>query len=579
MRTSLADFLLGIQRSLAKLQGALASLPTDEQDACADAAGAAFRSSTDHEHDVLAMSEPRLALLYSVTEALAHAASLSSVAPGLLQKLAQGLDWDVGEVWAVDGDERVAHCVGSWSRPGIQATTWPRGPHARGTSPRDCAAATGHRAWWTADLATDRLFESDSVALTAGMHGLFHLPIVADGETRAVLRLACRSVRPVDDSVVEFLTRVGMQLAHLVERERLASKLRRAAARGRALLENSLDGVVAVDERGRAVEFNPAAEALFGLRRNDVLGQEVLTQFVPAADLSRITAALIAVRGGGATPSPICRFETSGPRCDGDPLSMEVVLHAGDGQPTALWAYFRNTTARKQAESRTENCQRRLRSLTSELLLAEELERRRLACDLHDGLGQTIALAHIKLSVLRRAANGKLGRELDDVDALIEHASRAARATSFELSPPVLHDLGLEPAIQWLVEHIQERYGLSIRLEDDGCLKPTDESTRVILFRSVRELLINAAKHSRASHVDVRIHGDRDGFGIDVVDDGVGMDPRLVGVKGHGLFSIHERVSHVGGSMQIDSGMGRGTSIHLRAPIARVDARQARGET
>ena len=209
----------------------------------------------------------------------------------------------------------------------------------------------------------------------------------------------------------------------------------------------------------------------------------------------------------------------------------------------------------------------RLRALMADLLLAEEQERRRLAVDLHDGLSQTIALTQIKVSALRRALGSKLGGALDEIAALIDQTNRAVRSISFELSPPVLHDFGLEPAVQWLVENIQERYGIEIVLEDDGQPKPADEKTRVILFRSLRELLINAAKHAQAQRVRLCLLRAGECIVASVEDDGVGMDPEEIAVHGSGLFSIRERFGHVGGSMDIESAPGRGTKIRLCAPL------------
>jgi len=212
----------------------------------------------------------------------------------------------------------------------------------------------------------------------------------------------------------------------------------------------------------------------------------------------------------------------------------------------------------------------RLRSLMADLLVAEEHERRRLAVDLHDGLSQTIALTQIKLSALRASMDGRLDKALDEIEELIDQTDRAARSISFELSPPLLHDLGLEPAVQWLVENIQARYGIEIVLEDDGQPKPADEKTRVILFRSIRELLINAAKHAGARRVHVRLEREEDRLNAAVEDDGIGMEPDVAAVKGSGLFSISERLSHVGGSMRIESAPGRGTKIRLCAPLTRA---------
>ena len=239
----------------------------------------------------------------------------------------------------------------------------------------------------------------------------------------------------------------------------------------------------------------------------------------------------------------------------------------GIGDPSLLTIYVCDATARKKAEQEVKLQRERLRSLMADLLLAEEHERRRLAVDLHDGLSQTIALTQIKLSALRLSMDGKLQSSLDEIEELVEQTDRAARSISFELSPPVLHDLGLEPALQWLVENIQDRYGIEILLKDDGQPKPADEKTRVILFRSIRELLINAAKHAGARRIHVRLERVEDRLNAAVEDDGAGMEPDVAAVKGSGLFSIHERLSHVGGSMRIESAPGRGTKIHLCAPL------------
>ncbi len=222
--------------------------------------------------------------------------------------------------------------------------------------------------------------------------------------------------------------------------------------------------------------------------------------------------------------------------------------------------------------------QERLRALMADLLLAEERERHRLAVDLHDGLSQTIALTQIKLSALRLSLRGKLADSLDGIEALIAQIDRDIRSISFELSPPVLHDLGLEPAVQWLVENIQERYAMEIVLDLDGHPKPADEKSRVILFRSLRELLINAAKHSKARRIHVRLEREEDRLNATVEDDGIGMEADIVAVRGSGLFSIRERLSHVGGSMSIESAPGRGTKVRLCAPLASAGPSNAQVE-
>jgi PAS domain S-box-containing protein len=214
---------------------------------------------------------------------------------------------------------------------------------------------------------------------------------------------------------------------------------------------------------------------------------------------------------------------------------------------------------------------RQVESLVSELLLAEEHERRQLAVDLHDGLNQTITLARLKLGQLDGCVDGAVRREIHEIRALVDQANQSARSLTFQLSPPILHDLGFEPAVQWLVEDVGRTYGLDIRLEGPEDPSPLSERIRVLLFRAVRELLINVAKHAGAKRTRVHLtRGARD-VRITVEDDGQAFDPRFVGRRGLGLSTIRERLSHLGGEMSITSSAGKGTSVTLVAPLERGD--------
>ncbi|MBK7644421.1 MAG: PAS domain S-box protein [Planctomycetes bacterium] len=347
-----------------------------------------------------------------------------------------------------------------------------------------------------------------------------------------------------------------------------AEALRQSETRKAAILDASLDAVITVDERGCVVEFNTAAESMFGYKREYAIGQVLSDLVAPSRLKHKALEVLSRLRAGAAGQGETQRFQAIAITSDGAELAIEVAIAPlGLGAPKLLTLYIHDATSRKRAEDDLRRNQRRLQALTAELLLTEERERRRLAIDLHDGLSQTIALARIKLASLRPALTDERAMLLDEIGGLIEEADRAARSVSFELSPPMLHDMGLEAALQWLVEHLGARYGIQIVLEDDGLSKSTDERTRVILFRSIRELLINAAKHAGARAVRLRVFREGTRLGVAVEDDGVGMQLGAGDSGGFGLFSIRERMGHVGGSMRIDSAAGRGTRIELRAPL------------
>ena len=214
-----------------------------------------------------------------------------------------------------------------------------------------------------------------------------------------------------------------------------------------------------------------------------------------------------------------------------------------------------------------------LRSLASQLSLAEERERRRIAVDLHDRVGQALAISNIKLGVLRQLeCSTEFSGLVDEISNFIEQAIQETRALMFEISSPILYELGFEAAIRHRVDQIQKEHAIIAVCEHDQQPKPLDDDVRVLLFQAVQELLINVVKHARARHVAVRIRREEDQIRVGVEDDGIGFDasgtaarPTLTG--GFGLFSIRERLSDVGGGILIESQSGRGTRVTLVAPI------------
>jgi signal transduction histidine kinase len=228
---------------------------------------------------------------------------------------------------------------------------------------------------------------------------------------------------------------------------------------------------------------------------------------------------------------------------------------------------------REQSRQRLEIYQERLRSLASELVLTEERERRRLAMDLHDSIAQSLAISKTKLDTLRTQRSSEdLSAGLDEILEILKLAIRDARSLIFQLSPPLLYVMGLEAAVESLAEQTQEKHGLITTFEDDKRPKPLGEDLRVLLFRAVRELLINVVKHSRAKKARIRMRREEGWIKIDVEDDGVGFHPArnedlLAGRTGFGLFSIRERLHHLDGRVEIDSGPGRGTRVTLTARL------------
>ena len=161
---------------------------------------------------------------------------------------------------------------------------------------------------------------------------------------------------------------------------------------------------------------------------------------------------------------------------------------------------------------------------------------------------------------------------LEEVSETLTQMMQEVQSLTFELSTPVLTELGLEAGVShWLQEQIERKHGITTEFIDDGQTKALDDDIRALLFRSVRELLANVVKHSQAQQVKVAIFREEDQILIQVEDDGIGFAPDklMVGnaTGGFGLFSIRERLIHMGGSLEIDSRPGHGCRSKLRAPL------------
>jgi two-component system CheB/CheR fusion protein len=215
----------------------------------------------------------------------------------------------------------------------------------------------------------------------------------------------------------------------------------------------------------------------------------------------------------------------------------------------------------------------KLRALSAALAMAEERERRALAQDLHDDLGQMIAVIKLKVSALEALKLTRAQRAaLDECSTAVDLANRKLRAMAFQLSPPMLYDLGLMPALHWLADEMRHVYKIDVRIEDDGTPKELDPAISATLFRAVRELLINVAKHADVCEAAlVTAVSDTRMLTISVSDAGKGFDPSFKlpanGVGGFGLLSIRERLGYLGGELEIRSNPGDGTSVILRVPL------------
>ncbi len=212
----------------------------------------------------------------------------------------------------------------------------------------------------------------------------------------------------------------------------------------------------------------------------------------------------------------------------------------------------------------------RLRALSAGIMRAREEEARRIARELHDTAGQLLASVHLTLEEIGRDLPPPHRERLPEIRGLLDRIEEELRHLSHELRPTILDDLGLVPALEWLIQGVSARTGLSITLEGStaGRLSPLIETA---LYRIVQEALTNVTRHARATRVTVRLRREAARIHCMIQDDGIGFDVPTVlarrGERGLGLIGIQERLFPLGGSLEITSASGRGTALSITIPL------------
>lgn len=352
--------------------------------------------------------------------------------------------------------------------------------------------------------------------------------------------------------------------------ERTAA-LAESEARFRTFFEEAPIGIGLYDRKGRLLAMNPAMEQTLGYNREEY-NQRGRSLIHPedAFRVLRLFGEMAAGRRNSYT------VEARAIHRDGRVIWSRAHLTRLRAKGQDSWyalGLIEDITAEKEAQAEISAYQEQLRNLATELSLTEERERRQLAADLHDHVGQILALAQIKLGALRyEGLAPETVAKVDEIRNLLGQVIRYTRSLTFELGLPILHDLGLEAAIEWLAEQLQPPEGPVITVYRDDQPKPLAEATSLLLFRLVREVLTNIIKHAQASEVQIFLVREGDRLHLKVADDGVGFDAekmasQLGKTRSYGLFSIRERLRPLGGELKIFSRPGQGTQVEIALPL------------
>lgn len=409
-------------------------------------------------------------------------------------------------------------------------------------------------------------------------------------------------------SVVSKLSFGNIRLARMFnENNSLLKALRDSEEHHRVLVESSA-GAIFVAQDGLLKFVNPRTEEISGYSREELLATPYLEIVHP--DERKMFLDRLHMRRRGEEPSPTFSFRFNHKTGRLVWVELKLVVIEWGGRPATL-NFMDDITQRKQVELELEVARReleerveqrtrelvdlnnrlvseiderkrieaelishqsRLNRLASDLLLTEERERRSLATVLHDEIGQQLALSKIQLKTLINTHSGSpLSEQLDNICDSINSMIGTTRSLTTELSPPVLYELGLKEAIEWLADLMENTYAISTQVKHDQALPELEDDMNILLFRAVRELLVNVVKHAQARQIDIHLNADAEFAQISVADDGVGFHDNITAERlhltgGYGLLNIRERLASLGGWMVIGSQGGRGSCVTMVVP-------------
>ncbi len=343
--------------------------------------------------------------------------------------------------------------------------------------------------------------------------------------------------------------------------------LRLSEARYRSIFETAACLITSVDEQGVLVDCNERIEQVLGYQRHEVLGQSMGKLIHPDC-MEKARASLRTVIQAGYAYNQEYVMQ----RKDGALIDVCInssALKDAQGRFLRTICLVEDITERKQAEAKVMEYQDQLKSLASQLTLTEERLRRHVATQLHDMISQSLAMTKLEVASLRQGStDAALCARLDYIEEMLSQTLTDSRHLTSTLSYPTLDVLGFETAVEkWLEDEIHAKYDLATLYEDDGQDKPLDEDVRAVLFRGVRELLMNVIKHARARQVCVSLTRRNNHIMVSIQDDGIGSEQISPQDYGFGLMSIQEALHRLAGELMIETEPGCGFKAMLMAPL------------
>jgi PAS domain S-box-containing protein len=493
----------------------------------------------------------------AVARALAGTADAEETYERVLAEIGTALGWDLGAAWEVSSGNDL-RCVAVWQASETETHEFrslsERITLARGEGLPGRVWSSGEPAW-IVDVEAEANFPRGQAAARAGLCAAFCFPIRGPGEIVGTMEFFTHTLEEPNQELLSSMVVLGSLVGLFVVRRRAEAAATKRDAMTGAILGAAIDAVITMDERGSIVDFNPAAERIFGYSREEVVGQDMAELVMPRSLRDPHRRGLARYLETGQSVYLDSRVELTAMRSDGSEFPIEVTITRIDlPGPATFTGFVRDITERRAAEEA-------LSASRARLVETAATERRRLERNLHDGAQQFLNALAVKLRLAAgRVADGPdvIGPILEEAQADLAIAVEELRELARGIHPATLTEHGLGPALAGLAERSPVQVSVT-----DVPDERLSETLEVAAYYVVAEGLTNIAKYAQADQASVSVVHKQHVLIVEVADNGVG------GVdisRGSGLRGLADRVEALGGQLAVDSPPGGGTRLRAEIP-------------
>jgi len=397
-----------------------------------------------------------------------------------------------------------------------------------------------------------------------------------DWQHEGVLPAAGSKSKSGDQSINRVFEAIGyvkFEIDRLINEKMAAEQELKASEQSyRQVVEHAKAAIMEINiKTGKMESFNDVLSDITGYTREEIMSMTAFDLMTEESQKNYIARYNRLLAGESISPDVIYQVITKSGDMRWVLLNTSRTYLAGEPHRTNV--VLSDITEMKRIEAKLLDYQAKLKSLSIQLSKTQEKERRMLASRLHDSVSQELFAAQLQLNAFEKKLAGvEPPQTVKPVKDQIQKVIRETKRLTFDLSPPVLYDFGLQEALESLGESVAVKYDIPVKTWYSGNLDKVDDEIKIVLYRILNELIHNSVKHARPGEIRISLHNSGHLISVDVEDDGIGFDAdnlqtETAAYEGFGIFDIREKIQHLGGNLAIDSKPGAGTAIMIEVPM------------